>query len=170
MYTSRFTYALAAAFLLCSCDGSGAPKSQETTGTSAAVTPVPATPSLGLVLEVLDQEGTNVTVTQAETFFRDTSYSPPKYNRLFGIELKQGAGKVVVDWSRIEQVDLTSRPGEYGAPESVCILHLTNGKEVSSPCDGTQYVAGSTELGGYEVYLGDLKSVRVKSRPQLPAS
>jgi hypothetical protein len=171
MHAIRSIGALTTYLFLCSCGGNGAPESQAPASSSpGTATPVAAVPLPYLVLEVLDREGTKVTLTQAETYFKDTGYIPVKYTRLFGIELKQGAGNVDVGWNRIERVDLSTRVGEYGASELVCILHLTGDEEVSAPCSGTQYVAGNTPLGSYEVYLEDLKSIRVVSRPQPPGS
>lgn len=119
-----------------------------------------------LVLDLVDTKGKTVSVHDASSYQKSTSYIPTKYTRFDGVEVKQGEGRVVVQWSRIDRVERkrTANGKDFSDEYTVFLL---DGKQVDvtiSHYAGLQYVGGKTDLGEYEVFWNDLAAAKVTSR------
>ena len=155
--------ALAAILGLSACSGTTNRNAEPTT--DSAPKPSTTATSVGLVLEVTDSKDKTVRVTHAEAYQKSTSYTPTKIVRFSGIEVEQGSGRVVVPWDRIDKVEKVA--DAKSANSGNLVLHLKDGKEVTAPASnysGLLYIAGETDLGQYELFFGDLKSLRVVQR------
>lgn len=127
---------------------------------------VSGTASAQLVLDVVDTKENTVAVRDGSSYQKSTSYSPPKYTRFDGIEVKQGEGRVVGQWSRIDRVERKRAANDKDFTDQFTVF-LRDGKQVDteiSNYSGLLYIGGKTDLGDYEVFWGDLAAVKISGR------
>ncbi len=112
----------------------------------------------GLVLDLTDNTGSILTIKQADSYFE--SISPvglgTTTRRTGGIEVRRGAGNIIISWADITTVDVVRDDIAM-----ICKIKLRNGTTVSAACSSDLKIGGSADLGFYEVTLGELKSLRV---------
>jgi len=121
--------------------------------------------SLASDLKIIDSDGTAVEVKSAclDYTIRFGFYTVDIENS--GIRVYRGEGELTVDWEKIKEIRITWQKRPYEGE-----ISLKDGSTTTVKFIGSPNIKGRTELGYFEIGLGEVKSIvpiKMKEVPNL---